>query len=84
MNEKEVMLTRKKIETAYFIAKGELPLTNFERVLALEELHNVELDIRTCFYYLLIWICNISIKIRNIYYYFWKVIPLDADLYSEH
>ena len=38
------MLTHKKFETAYFIAKEELPLTKFERILALEELHhNVEL-----------------------------------------
>ena len=43
MNEKDVMLTRKKLETAYFIAKKELPLTKFERILALEELHSVEL-----------------------------------------
>ena len=44
MNEKDVMLTHKKFETAYFIAKEELPLTKFERILALEELHhNVEL-----------------------------------------
>ena len=43
MNEKDVMLTRKKLETAYFIAKEELPLTKFERILALEELHSVEL-----------------------------------------
>ena len=43
MNGKEVMLTRKKIETAYFIAKEELPLTKFERILALEDLHNGEL-----------------------------------------
>ena len=42
MNEKGVLLTRKKFETAYFIAK-ELPLTKFERMLALEELHNVKL-----------------------------------------
>ena len=34
----------KKFETAYFIAKEELPLTKFERILSLEELHNVELD----------------------------------------
>ena len=40
MNEKDVMLTHKKFETAYFIAKEELPLTKFERILALEELHN--------------------------------------------
>ena len=38
------MLTHKKFETAYFIAKEELPLTKFERILALEELHhNIEL-----------------------------------------
>ena len=37
------MLTRKKFETAYFKAKEELPLTKFERILALEDLHNVEL-----------------------------------------
>ena len=43
MNEKDVILTRKKFETAYFIAKEELPLTKFERILALEELHNVEI-----------------------------------------
>ena len=43
MNEKDVMLTRKKLETAYFIAEEELPLTKFKRILALEELHNVEL-----------------------------------------
>ena len=43
MNEKDVMLTHKKFETAYFITKEELPLTKFEKILALEELHNVEL-----------------------------------------
>ena len=43
MSEKDVILTRKKIETVYFIAKEELPLTKFKRILALEELHNVEL-----------------------------------------
>ena len=43
MNEKDVKLTRKKLEAAYFIAKEELPLTKFERILALEELHSVEL-----------------------------------------
>ena len=43
MSEKNVILTRKKIETAYLIAKKELPLTKFKRILALEELHNVEL-----------------------------------------
>ena len=43
INEKDVMLTCKKFETAYFIAKEELPLTKFERILALEELHNVEI-----------------------------------------
>ena len=40
MNEKDIMLTRKKFEAVYFIAKEGLPLTNFERILALEELHN--------------------------------------------
>ena len=40
INEKDVMLTCKKFETVYFIAKEELPL----RILSLEELHNVELD----------------------------------------
>ena len=43
MNEKDVMLTHKKFETAYFVAKEELRLTKFERILVLEELHNVEL-----------------------------------------
>ena len=43
MNEKDAMLTCKKIETANFIAKEQLPLTKFERTLRLEELHNVEL-----------------------------------------
>ena len=43
MNEKDIMLKRKKLEAAYFIAKEELPLTKFERILALEELHNVEI-----------------------------------------
>ena len=43
MNEKDAMLTRKKFETAYFIAKEQLPLTKFGRILALEELHNVQL-----------------------------------------
>ena len=38
------MLTHKKFETVYFIAQEELPLTKFERILALEELHpNIEL-----------------------------------------
>ena len=35
MNEKDVMLTYKKLETAYFITK-ELPLTKFENILTLE------------------------------------------------
>ena len=48
MNEKDVMLTHKKFETAYFIVKEELPLTKFERILALEELHNVELGNGYC------------------------------------
>ena len=39
MNEKDVMLTHKKFETAYFIVKEELPLRKFKRILALEELH---------------------------------------------
>ena len=43
MNEKDIILTRKKFDTAYFIAKEDLPLTKFVRILALEELHNVEL-----------------------------------------
>ena len=43
MNERGAMLTRKKFETAYFIAEEELTLTKFERILALEELHNIEL-----------------------------------------
>ena len=42
MSEKDIILTCKKIETAYFIAKDELPLTKFKIILALEELHNVE------------------------------------------
>ena len=42
-NEKDIMLTRKKFETSYFIAKEKLSLTKFERILTLEELHNVEL-----------------------------------------
>ena len=40
MNEKDAMLTSKKIETANFIAKEQLPLTKFERILGLEELGN--------------------------------------------
>ena len=43
-----VTLTHKKIETAYFIAKEELTLTKFERILALEKPHNVELDNPYC------------------------------------
>ena len=43
INEKDVTCTQKKIETAYFIAKEELPLTKFERILALEKPHNAEL-----------------------------------------
>ena len=43
MNEKDIMVARKKFETAYFIAKEELPLRKFKRFLALEKLHNVEL-----------------------------------------
>ena len=43
INEKDVTRTQKKIETAYFIAKEELPLTKFERILALEKPHNAEL-----------------------------------------
>ena len=42
LNENDVMLTLKKIEIGYFIAKEELPLTKSERILALEELHNIE------------------------------------------
>ena len=38
-----VTLTHKKIETAYFITKEKLTLTKFERILALEKPHNVEL-----------------------------------------
>ena len=47
MNEKDVMLTYKKRETAYFITK-ELPLTKFEKILALEKLHNLELGNAYC------------------------------------
>ena len=43
MNEKDVMLTRKKFETAYFIAKEELPPTKFKKIFVLEELHNFKL-----------------------------------------
>ena len=43
MNKKDITLTCKKFETAYFIAKEELPLTKLERILALAELHNVQL-----------------------------------------
>ena len=48
INEKDVTCTHKKIETAYFIAKEELPLTKFERILALEKPHNVELGNPYC------------------------------------
>ena len=41
MNQRYVMLTCKKFETACFLAKEELQLTKFERILALEELHSV-------------------------------------------
>ena len=43
MNQRYVMLTCKKFKTAYFIAKEELQVTKFERILVLEELHSVEL-----------------------------------------
>ena len=48
MNEKDVMPTCKKLETGYFIAKEELPLTELEIILPLEELHNVELGNAYC------------------------------------
>ena len=48
MNEKDVMPTCKKLETGYFIAKEELPLTELEIILPLEELHNVKLGNAYC------------------------------------
>ena len=41
MEEKDREETRKKFDTAYFIAKEELPLAKFDRILDLEERHNV-------------------------------------------
>ena len=41
MEEKDREETRKKFDTAYFIAKEELPLAKFERILDLEERHSV-------------------------------------------
>ena len=38
------MLKHKKFETAYCMAKDELSLKTFDRILALEEFHNVELS----------------------------------------
>ena len=38
-----IRLTKKKFQTAYFIAKEELPLSKFNPILQLEELHDVEI-----------------------------------------
>ena len=41
MEQKDIEQTRRKIETAYFVAKEELPLAKYVSILALEERHNV-------------------------------------------
>ena len=43
MQQKDLEKTKKKFETAYFIAKEELPLSKFPKILNLEEMHGVEL-----------------------------------------
>ena len=43
MNLKDFELTKKKFETAYFVAKEELPLSTFSKLLCLEERHGVEM-----------------------------------------
>nr|XP_047129394.1 E3 SUMO-protein ligase KIAA1586-like [Hydra vulgaris] len=44
MTTKDLNLTRKKFEVAYFISKEELPLSVYPKILCLEENHGVELD----------------------------------------
>ena len=41
MQQKDLEQTKKKFETAYFIAKEELPISKFANVLELEERHGV-------------------------------------------
>ena len=43
MNKKDIELTRTKMETAYFVAKEELPLTKYETILDHEERHGVNI-----------------------------------------
>ena len=41
MNKRDIELTRTKMETAYFVAKEELPLTKYAKFLDHEERHGV-------------------------------------------
>ena len=43
MNIKDLELTKKKFEAAYFVAKEELPLTKYEKILNYEAMHGVSL-----------------------------------------
>lgn len=43
MTERDKLLTKKKFEVAYFVAKEELPMKKYPKLLALEEMHGVEL-----------------------------------------
>ena len=43
MKRADIELTKKKFETAYFVAKEELPLVKYKRLLSLEEKHGVNL-----------------------------------------
>ena len=43
MTERDKLLTKKKFEVAYFMAKEELPMKKYPKLLALEEMHGVEL-----------------------------------------
>ena len=45
MNKKDLELTKTKFETAYFIAKEELPLLKYPKLLQLEERHGVEIGL---------------------------------------
>ena len=48
MNVKDFELTKKKFEVTYFVAKEELPLSLFPKLLSLEERHGVELGTTYC------------------------------------
>ena len=43
MNKKDVVQTKLKFESAYFLAKTEVPLGWFPKILSHEETHNVRL-----------------------------------------